>query len=95
MNNLSEYDKATEAILNVSDEKELIRLNHYLLDRIKMIRAAKSRAMKMSLNEGDTVRWTGKRGNQHGTVVSIKRKYAHIDVGTGTWRVPMNMLHKV
>lgn len=77
------------------NEQDLILLNKEIIYQLKRVRAAKSRAMKMSLNEGDTVKWTGRQGNQHGTVVSIKRKYAHVDVGTGTWRVPMNMLHKV
>ncbi len=76
-------------------EKELIELNRAVLTQLKRERAAKTKAMKMSLNEGDTVRWTGRKGIQRGTVVSIKRKYAHVDVGTGTWRVPMGMLKKV
>lgn len=76
-------------------EKDLIALNRAVLAQLKRERSAKTKAMKMSLNEGDTVRWTGRKGSQHGTVVSIKRKYAHVDVGSGTWRVPMNMLVKV
>ena len=76
-------------------EKELIELNRAVLTQLKFERAAKTKAMKMSLNEGDTVRWSGRKGNQHGTVVSLKRKYAHVDVGTGTWPLPMNMLKKV
>ncbi len=76
-------------------EKELTTLNAHVIKQLKRVRAAKVKAMKMTLNEGDTVRWTGRKGNQHGTVVSIKRKYAHVDVGTGTWRVPMSMLKKV
>ena len=77
------------------DEKDLMALNRAVVAQLKLERAAKAKAMKMSLNEGDTVRWTGRKGNQHGTVVSIKRKFAHVDVGNGTWRVPMNMLKKV
>ncbi len=88
------FDNATHAILNITDEKELQQLNQYAIERIKMIRAAKAKAVKMSLNEGDTVTWTGRKGLQKGTVVSIKRKFAHVDVGHGTWRVPMNMLKK-
>jgi len=76
------------------EESDLRTLNNAVFNELKRIRAAKSKAVKLSLNEGDTVRWAGKQGNQHGTVVSIKRKYAHVDVGTGTWRVPMNMLEK-
>jgi len=76
-------------------EKDLLELNRAVLAQLKRERSAKTRAMKMSLNEGDTVRWTGRKGTQRGTVVAIKRKFAHIDVGNGTWRVPMNMLKKV
>ena len=92
MKNLSTYDKATLALNHVTDEDELIRLNRYINARIKELLSAKSAAVKMTLNPGDTVQWTGKKGTQHGTVVAIKRKYAHVDVGTGTWRVPLGML---
>ena len=81
--------------LSSLDESELIEINRAVISQLKMARAAKSKAMKMSLNEGDTVRWTGRKGLQRGKVVAIKRKYAHVDVGTGTWRVPMNMLERV
>ena len=77
------------------DEQDLILLNGYIVDQLKRVRAAKSSAMKMSLSEGDKVTWTGRKGTKRGTVVSIKRKFAHVDVGTGTWRVPMNMLKRV
>ncbi len=80
--------------LKTLSEKDLIDLNRAVIAQLKRSRAAKSKAVKMTLNEGDTVRWTGRKGPQRGTVVSIKRKYAHVDVGNGTWRVPMNMLKK-
>ena len=76
-------------------EQELIDLNKAVIGRLKLVRAAQAQAIKISLNEGDTVKWTGRKGSQRGTVVSIKRKFAHVDVGNGTWRVPMNMLTKV
>ncbi len=80
--------------LKTLSEKDLIDLNRAVIAQLKRSRAAKSKAVKMTLNEGDTVRWSGRKGPQRGTVVSIKRKYAHVDVGNGTWRVPMNMLKK-
>ena len=76
------------------DEKQLIELNGAIRNHLKFLRAAKAKAIKMSLKEGDTVHWSGKEGLQRGTVVSIKRKFAHVDVGAGTWRVPMSMLTK-
>ena len=77
------------------EETELIELNNAVIKTLRKVRAAKSKAMKMSLNEGDKVKSTGRKGLQHVTVVAIKRKFAHIDVGTGTWRVPMSMLERV
>ena len=76
-------------------EVDLRKLNKAVIAQLKRTQAVKAKAVKMSLNEGDTVRWTGRKGLQRGTVVSIKRKFAHVDVGSGTWRVPMNMLKKV
>ena len=91
---MNDFQKAMIAIGNLS-EQELCNLNREVINQLKRVRAAQTRAMKMSLNEGDTVKWRGRKGPQRGTVVSIKRKFAHIDVGSGTWRVPMNMLTKV
>ncbi len=81
--------------LKTLSENDLIDLNRAVIAQLKRSRAAKSKSVKMTLNEGDTVRWSGRKGPQRGTVVSIKRKFAHVDVGNGTWRVPMNMLKKV
>ena len=81
--------------LKTLSEKDLLDLNRAVVSELKRARAAKTKVIKMTLNEGDAVRWTGRKGPQRGTVVSIKRKYAHVDVGNGTWRVPMNMLKKV
>jgi len=74
------------------NEQQLIDLNKAVIRKLRRVRSAQTRAMKMSLNEGDTVKWNGKKGPQRGTVVSIKRKFAHVDTGPGIWRVPMNML---
>ena len=88
----SEFSKAQAAIFHINDEQELHQLNKNVIERIKMLRAAKSKAVKASLTEGAKVTWVGRRGAQSGVVVSIKRKFAHIDSGSSTWRVPMNML---
>ena len=77
------------------NEQQLIDLNRAVIGKLRRARAAKGRAVKMSLNEGDTVKWDGKNGRQTGTVKAIKRKFAHIDTAAGCWRVPMSMLHKV
>ena len=76
------------------NEQQLIELNKSVIGKLRRVRAAKSKAVKMSLNEGDTVKWVGKKGPQTGTVASIKRKFAHVETTTGRWRVPMSMLIK-
>lgn len=78
--------------LTTLDEKQLIELNAAIRGHIKFLRAAKSRAIKSQLSEGSQVAWVGKEGHQTGTVVAIKRKFAHVATNTGTWRVPMSML---
>jgi len=78
------------------DEKELHKLNSAVIAQIKFVQAAEARAVKATLNEGDVVRWHGRKGSQTGTVTAIKRKFAHVTTIKGsTWRVPMNMLRKV
>jgi len=74
------------------DEKQLVELNSAICGHIKFLRAAKSRAIKTQLSEGAQVSWVGQDGHRTGTVVSIKRKFAHVSTNTGTWRVPMSML---
>ena len=77
------------------DEAELITLNSEVIKTLRKVRAVKAKAMKMSLNEGDKVRWSGSRGPKVGTVVAVKRKFAHVETSTGRWRVPMNILEIV
>jgi hypothetical protein len=74
------------------DEAGLREVNKAAIRQLKLIRAAQSKAVKMSLCEGDTVKWNGRKGRQTGTVTSIKRKYAHVNTAMGSWRIPMNML---
>jgi hypothetical protein len=75
------------------DEAGLREVNRAVIRQLKLIRAAQSKAVKMTLCEGDTVMFDGKRGGrQTGTVASIKRKFAHVETSRGCWRVPMNML---
>lgn len=77
------------------DEAELIALNSEVIKTLRKVRSVKAKAMKMSLSEGDKVRWNGSSGLRMGTVVSVKRKFAHVETSTGRWRVPMNILEIV
>ena len=78
-------------------EKDLVALNDQVIKQIKRVRSAKAKAMKMSLQEGDNVRWVGKSGSRTGEIVHVWRKYAKVranDDGCGIWRVPLSMLKK-
>jgi hypothetical protein len=87
------------ALLNdVDSDTDLIALNNAVVARLKSVRAGKAREMKRTLNVNDRVQWTtSKRGNAKytGTVVAIKRKFAHVDAAGQRWRVPMTMLKVV
>lgn len=74
------------------DENQLLELNAAVCRHIKFLRAAKGRAVKSQLREGDKVQWVGKKGHKVGEVIAIKRKFAHVSEGGYMWRVPMNML---
>jgi len=81
--------------LNHLDLDQLVELNEIVVGKIRGRRAMQARAVKATLSEGDTVAWHGKKGHQQGEVLSIKRKFAHVQSGGYLWRVPMNMLKKM
>lgn len=95
MTTSKEMSTALSAIYNLNSEEELIALNRTVCDRLKTIRARQAHVVKASLNEGDEVTWTGRKGTQRGSVTKVMRKFARVSTSGGTWRVPMNMLRKV
>ena len=73
-----------------------MKLNSEVVRRLKLVRAAKSRAARASLSSGDKVSWTGRHGYTEGTILRIKRKKAICAVeNSGNWDVPLNMLTRI
>lgn len=81
--------------LNKLDLQEMLELNKYLVGLIKAKRSDVARRMKRSLFIGSKVSFEDNDGQtQSGQVIKIMRKYAQVDVGHLTWRVPITALTK-
>lgn len=66
-----------------------------LIMAIKFARSQLLKEVKGSIKVGSTVQYNGRNGLTRGTVVKIARKFATVNVGLTSWRVPMNMLEAV
>ena len=71
---------------------ELHEVNRYLVQRIKDERTFQAKQVKAQLRVGNTVSFENRGVVIKGTVAAIKRKFAHVNDGLNTWRVPMNVL---
>jgi len=90
------FDNATHAILNITDENDLRRLNRCVVDRLKSMRNRDAALKRRTLSVGQKVSWNGRNGHTEGTIVRIKRKKAICDVGVGrNWDVPLAMLKAI
>ena len=73
--------------------EELIELNQFVVARINEKRAHKARVIKRRLHEGAKVTFEDNSGQvQTGSVTKVMRKFARVQVGNCSWRVPMNLL---
>ena len=74
-------------------DEELRAINDAVIRQLKFNRSCKAAAARNIFKAGDRVKWSGRRGNQVGTIVRVKRKKAICDVGAGrNWDVPLGML---
>ncbi len=81
--------------LNKLDLQEMLELNKHLVGLIKAKRAVQAKRMKRSLFIGSKVSFEDNDGQkQTGQIIKIMRKYAKVDVGHFTWRVPLTALTK-
>lgn len=79
-----------------SSMDELMFLNDRIVGLIKQRRAAASRTAKRGLFKGTKVSFEDNDGNTlTGKVIKTMRKFAKVDTGNATWRVPMHTLTKV
>ena len=82
--------------LSSRNTDELLFLNNHICGLIKSKRAQASRQAKRGLFAGTKVSFEDNDGRTlTGTVIKTMRKYAKVDVGHCTWRVPMHALTKV
>ena len=82
------------------DETELRTLNTNVIGQLKRIRRQNSQIARNLFKAGDIVGFgdpggRGKRAYKSGTIVTIKRTRAEVQVGRVTWTVPLNMLEAV
>lgn len=89
--------------MNISDINSAIMRGAFnneelasIVDAVKYARAQLGRRVMYQIMNGDTVRFTGKRGNiMTGKVINIKLKNVVVEVSGTRWNVPANMLTKV
>ena len=95
-------DTVTLAIKNVLsnidllEDKELRAINTAVIKQLKSNRNRKAAVNRAAFEAGDRVKWSGRRGEQVGTIVRVKRKKAIVSVDEGrlpgNWDVPLGML---
>ena len=77
-------------------DEELRAINTAVINQLKSNRNHKATVNRYAFKPGDQVKWTGRRGEQVGTVVRVKRKKAIVSVDEGrlpgNWDVPLGML---
>ena len=74
---------------------DMLELNKFLVGRIKAKRAVEAKRMKRQLFAGTRVSFEDNDGQTlTGRIIKVMRKYAQVDVGHCTWRVPLTALTK-
>ena len=77
-------------------DAELREINAAVIRQLKFNRNCKAAAARNVFKAGDQVKWSGRRGEQVGTIVRVKRKKAIVSVDEGrlpgNWDVPLGML---
>ena len=82
------------AVLDLLTEEELVRLNHVILQRLRLMREIRAHDQMMSFHIGQQVRFTTSYGEVvHGTVSRQNRKSVTIVTSAGgQWRVSPGLL---
>lgn len=90
--NVSQHHRNT---INKMDLEELQALNEAVVGRIKWLRSEEAARMKRRLCFGCEVQFEDNDGKVvKGYVLKTMRKYAQVEVGKQTWRVPMHRLSR-
>ena len=76
--------------------KELVQLNHRVVERIKMLRAMQAHDDMMAFNLGARVSFDSQEGRLFGTLVKYNRKTVTVLTDDGRqWRVSPSLLSAV
>ena len=76
--------------------EQLMELNSFVVGRIKQERNVKARLLKRQLFIGNLVAFEDNDGKEvTGSITKVMRKFAQVQVGRVTWRVPISHLTKV
>jgi hypothetical protein len=76
--------------------KELVQLNHRVVERIKMLRAMQAHVDMMAFNLGARVSFDSQEGRLFGTLVKYNRKTVTVLTDDGRqWRVSPSLLSAV
>ncbi len=76
--------------------EELLELNSFVVGRIKHEQNVKARLLKRQLFIGNLVSFEDNDGKEvTGSITKVMRKFAQVQVGRVTWRVPISHLTKV
>jgi len=90
MEEVSQHQKNT---ISKMDLEEMLMLNKFLVGRIKWKRSEEASRMKRRLSFGCEVQFEDNDGKVvTGYILKTMRKYAQVEVGNQTWRVPMHRL---
>jgi hypothetical protein len=82
-------------VISKMNLEEMLALNSFLVGRIKAKRAVEAKRMKRQLFAGTRVSFEDNDGQTlTGLISKVMRKYAQVDVGHCTWRVPLTALTK-
>jgi len=76
--------------------EELLELNSFVVGRIKHEQNVKARLLKRQLFIGNLVSFEDNDGKEvTGSITKVMRKFAQVQIGRVTWRVPISRLTKV
>jgi len=76
--------------------EQLLELNSFVCGRIKHEQNVKARLLKRQLFIGNLVSFEDNDGKEvTGSITKVMRKFAQVQVGRTTWRVPISRLTKV
>jgi hypothetical protein len=82
--------------IDLLEDKELRAINTAVIKQLKSNRNQLAAVNRAAFEAGDRVKWSGRRGEQVGTIVRVKRKKAIVSVNEGrrpgNWDVPLGML---